>query len=370
MIGKLKVGIVSANWGMRAHLPAWHATQEAEVTAVCTSRRETAEAAAREYGIARPFWDAAAMCADPELDIIDVGTRPDLRMPMVLAALEHGKHVFASANFAADLPSARRIRDAARAAGKVCVLDSVFPWQPAHRQVKRMIEAGTTGTPFAVNARLHISHFAAADAGGAGWKWFGVRKHGASATRNLGTHSLHLLTWLLGPVDEVAAQVQIARPEWRFDDGTVMQPEVEDTAQLLLRFRSGVMGTLALGWSSPGKSGWQMEITCQDMTVMTVDAEGFACGPRLRLLGAAGGKSLAPLDIDPDLLKPAGIMFAEPPVIPQVHDIAPAVKQMIRAIRHGESALPDFEASFHVEAVLDATKRAAESRAWVAVERD
>lgn len=90
------------------------------------------------------------------------------------------------------------MRDAARAAGTVCALDSMFPWQPAHRQIKRMIDAGEVGTPFAVNARLHISHFATPDAGGTGWKWFGVRKHGTSALRNLSTHSLHLLTWLLG----------------------------------------------------------------------------------------------------------------------------------------------------------------------------
>ena len=100
MAEKLRVGVISANWGMRAHLPAWHATGEAHVQAVCTSRRETAEAAAAKYGVANAHWDALAMCADPELDIIDVGTRPDLRAPMVLAALASRKHVLASANFA------------------------------------------------------------------------------------------------------------------------------------------------------------------------------------------------------------------------------------------------------------------------------
>lgn len=103
MSDKLKVCIVSANWGMRAHLPAWQATGEAEVRAVCTSRRETAEAAAGKYGVAKPYGNAIAMCADPDLDVIGIDTKPDLRAPMVLAALRNGKHVFASANFAPDL---------------------------------------------------------------------------------------------------------------------------------------------------------------------------------------------------------------------------------------------------------------------------
>ena len=36
--GKLKVGIVSANWGAMAHLPAWRTLSDAvEVTSICTS---------------------------------------------------------------------------------------------------------------------------------------------------------------------------------------------------------------------------------------------------------------------------------------------------------------------------------------------
>ena len=84
----LRVGIVSAGWGAFAHLPAWRAIPGVEVTAICTSREETARAAARAHGIARPFWDALEMCADPDIDIVDLGTRPIVRLPMVLAALE------------------------------------------------------------------------------------------------------------------------------------------------------------------------------------------------------------------------------------------------------------------------------------------
>lgn len=302
---------------MRAHLPAWHATGEAEVRAVCTSRRETAEAAATQFGVARAYWNALEMCADPDLDIIDVGTRPDLRAPIVLAALAAGKHVFASANFAPDLATARNIRDAARKSGKVAALDSVFPWQPAHREAKRRIESGDIGRPIAVNARLQISLFATPDGGGDGWRWFGTRKHGASALRNLATHSLHLLTWLLGPVEAVTAQLQIARSEWRFTDGAVIHPEVEDTAQLMMRFANGTMGVLALGWSSPAKTGWHMELTGDRATLVTADEAGFACGPRVTLWGGSDAGPLVALDLPEALAKPF-VHFDEPPTVPQV----------------------------------------------------
>src|SRR3546814_3701177 len=83
----LRVGIISAAWGARAHLPAWRSLDGIEVTAICTSRPETAAKAAADFDVARAFHDFRAMAADPEIDIVDCGTRPPLRHAMVMAAL-------------------------------------------------------------------------------------------------------------------------------------------------------------------------------------------------------------------------------------------------------------------------------------------
>src|SRR5881275_541591 len=92
MADRLRVGIVSANWGALAHLPAWRTVPGVEVTAICTSRQESAEKAASQFGVERPFWSYEAMAADPNIDIIDAGTNPLLREKIVTAALEGGKH--------------------------------------------------------------------------------------------------------------------------------------------------------------------------------------------------------------------------------------------------------------------------------------
>jgi predicted dehydrogenase len=77
----LRVGVIGANWGLN-HIDAWRAVPGVEVAAICTSRRETAEAAARETDVPRPMWDAREMLADPTLDIIDVTPRPSIRAPL------------------------------------------------------------------------------------------------------------------------------------------------------------------------------------------------------------------------------------------------------------------------------------------------
>ena len=103
----LKVGIVSANWGAIAHLPAWRLVDGVEVSAICTSRRETAETAAGQFGVERPFWDYEALCADPDIDIIDAGSNPILREKIVTKALKAGKHVVNQVPFAPTSCSAR-----------------------------------------------------------------------------------------------------------------------------------------------------------------------------------------------------------------------------------------------------------------------
>ena len=84
---RLRVGIISANWGVRAHLPAWRTLPDVEVVAICTAHEDSARAAAAEHGIAKPYWDFRDMVEDPDLDLIDVGTRPSLRVDMLSAAL-------------------------------------------------------------------------------------------------------------------------------------------------------------------------------------------------------------------------------------------------------------------------------------------
>jgi hypothetical protein len=62
---KIRVGIIGANvrngWGRDAHIPALSALPEFEITAVCTSRQETADETAKHFGIPYAFADPYKM---------------------------------------------------------------------------------------------------------------------------------------------------------------------------------------------------------------------------------------------------------------------------------------------------------------------
>ena len=61
---KIRVGIIGASahgsWGTRAHLPALQAMPDYEVTAVCTTRQETADETAKLFGIPHALGRSAA----------------------------------------------------------------------------------------------------------------------------------------------------------------------------------------------------------------------------------------------------------------------------------------------------------------------
>lgn len=363
----LRVGIMSANWGAFAHLPAWRSIPGVEVVAICTSRRETAEAAAKRCRIATPFWDAQAMGAHPEIDILDCGTRPSVRDPVVANALKHGKHVYNAIPFATNIGSARELRDAWRASGKVGVVDAFCEWLPAHRLVKEMLEGGYLGQPFGGACQFQMSLFNKPNSRFP-YNWFWQAGLGVSALRNLGSHALHMLIYLFGDIDELVAVDAQLLHEWRFEDGSAIKPETNDFASLLLRFRTGLVMQLQVSWSATVGPGWSLE-AFGSKGRLAVTAPSFPTSRDSVLrAGTLESGRMETVEIPERLLSSADVRvdFAAEPA--PVYPMALSMSRMVQNIRGVGTARPDFEQAWVVECVLEAARRSAEERRWVRLE--
>jgi predicted dehydrogenase len=360
----LRVGIMSANWGAFAHLPAWRSVPGVEVVAICTSRRETAEAAAKRCGIETPFWDAQAMAAHLDIDILDCGTRPSVRDPVVAHALRNGKHVYNAIPFATDIDRARELRDTWKASGKVGVVDAFSQWLPAHRLVKEMLADGFLGRPFGGTCMFNLSLFNQPNARFP-YNWFSQAGLGVSALRNLGSHALHMLIFLFGRLDELVAHDGQLLREWRFADGSAIQPETNDFASLLLRFHSGLVIQLQVSWSATVAQGWLLE-AFGSKGRLAVNAPSFPTSRDSVLhAGTLESGRMEKIVIPERLLHTAGVgvdFTAEPqPVYP----MALSMSRMVQSIHGGGAASPDFEQAWAVECALEAARRSAEERRWV-----
>jgi predicted dehydrogenase len=108
MTQTVRIGLIGAGANTKSrHIPGFLAIPGVELTAVCNRRPESSAAVAREFGIARTHDKWEALIADPNVDAIAVGTWPYLHCPIVIAALDAGKHVLTEARMAMNATEAR-----------------------------------------------------------------------------------------------------------------------------------------------------------------------------------------------------------------------------------------------------------------------
>lgn len=107
------------------------------------------------------------------------------------------------------------------------------------RQLRRWVQDGALGKI----TRVRASNCHSGALGGwfdTEWRWMAdLDQAGVGAFGDLGTHALDLLIWLFGPIESVAALLDV---------GTARYPDCDETGEALMRFESGVIGTLAAAW--------------------------------------------------------------------------------------------------------------------------
>jgi predicted dehydrogenase len=358
----LRVGIISAAWGAQAHLPAWRAVPGVEVVGICTAHRETAERAATEHRVPLAFWDAQEMAAHPDVDVVDVGTRPSFRRDMCLAALRNGKHVYTGVPFAADLDAARELRDAAGEAGTVTAVDAYSEHLGPFRFAEEVLAEGTLGSIQTVVGRLELSLFAQ-PLSAFPYNWFHDVAFGASALRNLGSHLLHLMVRLVGPVAAVAGSPAQFLKRWDFVDAPGgLDVGVADVGVAAMRFESGPVGTLSTAWAGAVAPGFLLEIA-GDRGRLVIEAPMMPAAESSVRVGVAGG--LEEVVVPERLTVTEGIdMPSGYPGDPR-GGMARSFSLMAQAIDGKAEARPDFGRGYHVQSVIEAIHHSAEGAGWV-----
>src|SRR5690242_13163170 len=121
MQNKIRVGLVGVSPGRGfasiAHVPALRSLPDFEIVALCTTRQETADAAAKHYGVPLAFSDPAKLAAHPDVDLVAVTVKVPDHYPPVMAAIEAGKHVYCEWPLGRNTEEAQRMADAAAQRG-------------------------------------------------------------------------------------------------------------------------------------------------------------------------------------------------------------------------------------------------------------
>jgi predicted dehydrogenase len=184
--------------------------------------------------------------ADPEVTAVVICSQTNLHKKLVLQATAARKHLFV------EKPLGMGAKDAAVMGAAIAEAGVVFQTGYFTRGdgkflfVREQIAKGSFGKITHVRgSNCHSGAlggwFDAKPQDPANdWRWMADPKiAGCGAFGDLGTHYLDILMWLLGDIDAVAA---------RIDPGTARYPGCDELGEALIKFRSGVIGTLAAGW--------------------------------------------------------------------------------------------------------------------------
>jgi predicted dehydrogenase len=154
----IRVGIAGLGFMGMIHYLAYQKLEGVRVAAMCEQDRARLEGDWRaikgNFGPPGTMMDLSGiekyehldrMLADTNLDMIDICLPPAAHAPVAIDALAAGKHVFCEKPIALEPADARRMVNAARAAGKQLMIGQVLPFFPEYALAYRAVTSGQYG---------------------------------------------------------------------------------------------------------------------------------------------------------------------------------------------------------------------------------
>ncbi|MGI9430857.1 MAG: Gfo/Idh/MocA family protein [Myxococcota bacterium] len=232
MPGAVRFGVVGAGVIAQSHVAALRSLPGAEIVGVADSRPEAARALAEECGCAAHS-DHVALAQATNVDAVIVCTPPAFHPALTIELLERDIAVLCEKPLAIDSEAAQAMCEASRRSGALFTMASKFRYVEDVVRARSLVASGIVGDVVlfenAFTGRVDMSQ-----------RWNSQQRiSGGGVLIDNGTHAVDLLRYFLGPIEEVQA----------VEGKRLQHLEVEDTAQLFVRSRDGVMGTIDLSWS-------------------------------------------------------------------------------------------------------------------------
>ncbi len=144
------LGIIGTGFGVR-HAEIYASFPDVEVVGILGRDKQKTEQTARMLGISG-YTDINALLMHPDVDAIDICSPTHAHGEHVLAALEHGKHVFCETPVAYTLAEAEHMSQRAASTDRLLLVALYGRFVSEYRYIHDVITAGHLGKPKAVFA--------------------------------------------------------------------------------------------------------------------------------------------------------------------------------------------------------------------------
>ena len=155
--GILRVGIIGTGWIAEKAAITLAGLTMCEAYAVGSRSQEKADEFARKWDVKKAYGSYAELMADPNVDLVYVGTPHSHHYDVTREALLAGKPCLVEKAFMANRRQAQEIIDLAHER-KVFLAEAIWTrYQPVVNMVRELIAAGRIGTPRLLTATLGYS---------------------------------------------------------------------------------------------------------------------------------------------------------------------------------------------------------------------
>src|SRR5258706_721197 len=266
---RIRVGIIGANpdrgWAAQAHIPALKSlSDDFEITALSTSRRESADAARKLFGVPLAFDNPQDLVNSGDVDVVAVTVKVPYHLELATAALGAGKAVYCEWPLGNGLKEAETLAALARKKGVLAVAGLQARSAPAVAYVRDLIKQGYVGE--VLSTTLIGS--------GMGWGptaepfnvYLNDKKNGATMLSIALGHAVDALCHCLGEVQELSATTTMRRKSFTIagtreskpmtaDDQVAVTGLLEGGAAFSIHYRGGVSRGTNLLWEINGTEG-------------------------------------------------------------------------------------------------------------------
>ncbi len=237
--GRIGIAIIGAGEIAGAHIRGYvRAGEHAQVTAIADVDPARALRYAEPIGRPEVFVDYQRMIASPLVDAVDICLPHHLHKDAIVAAAEAGKHILCEKPLCLTLEEAEAVTHAVASAGitLMCAHNQLF--LPTVATARQMIRDGKLGKVYA--ARTTDIFHVTIDPDRLGWRARRATSGGGELI-DTGYHPTYLLLHL---IDSVPVKVVAILSRHR-----MAMLEGEDTANVLVEFADGTVGTIVTSWA-------------------------------------------------------------------------------------------------------------------------
>jgi predicted dehydrogenase len=357
-MNKIRVGIIGPNpergWAAEAHIPALTSlSDDFEITALSTSRRESADAAGKRFGVAAAFDNHQELVKSPAVDVVAVTVKVPHHLELATAALDAGKALYCEWPLGNGLHETEALAALATQARVLAVAGLQARSAPPVAYVRDLIEQGYVGE--VLSTTLVGS--------GMGWgdtvppynAYVNDKDNGATMLSIAVGHAADALCHCLGEVRELSATMTARRTTAEVagtgeslpmtaEDQVAVSGLLEGGAAFSIHYRGGVSRGTNLLWEINGTEG-DLQLTSPGGQPQIFELE---------LHGGKGAQSSLELLPVPDRYRWAPAQVPGPST-----NVAQAYARFARDYREGTHFCPTFDDAVTRHRMLNAIETAA-----------